>query len=102
MEQFVRFENPSGTSSEIHQDTDLLGFILREKGIEPLYSVFYKTKHPQCYDLFCKTPKTSSQESKEPLTLHFNFHCLKKPSQPFCLLLIVVLASFYEEELALV
>ena len=45
---------------------------------------------------------TSSQESMEPLTLHFNFHCLKKPSQPFCLLLIVVLASFYEEELALV
>ena len=37
------------------------------------YSVFYKTKHPQCYDLFCKTPKTSSQESKEPPTLHFNF-----------------------------
>ena len=42
MEQFVRFENPSGTSSEIHQDTDLLGFILREKGIEPLILYFIK------------------------------------------------------------
>ena len=37
------------------------------------YSVFYKTKHPQCYDLFCKALMTSSQESKRPLTLHFNF-----------------------------
>ena len=37
------------------------------------YSVFYKTKHPQCYDLFCKALMTSSQESKEPPTLHFNF-----------------------------
>ena len=51
---------------------------------------------------------TSSQESKEPPTLHFNFQqktfttlnyyrcwLLKKPSQPLCLLLIVVMASFY-------
>ena len=72
------------------------------------YSVFYKTKHPQCYDLFCKALMTSSQESKEPPTLHFNFQqktfttlnyyrcwLLKKPSQPLCLLLIVVMASFY-------
>ena len=42
MEQFVRFENPSGTSSEIHPDTHLLRLILREKGIEPLILYFIK------------------------------------------------------------
>ena len=44
MEQFVRFENPSGTSSEIHPDTDLLRLILHEKGIEPL--ILYLNKTP--------------------------------------------------------
>ena len=44
MEQFVRFENPSGTSGKIHPDTDLLRLILHEKGIEPL--ILYLNKTP--------------------------------------------------------
>ena len=44
MEQFVRFENPSGTSSEIRPDTDLLRLILPEKGIESL--ILYLNKTP--------------------------------------------------------
>ena len=44
MEQFVCFENPSGTLSKIHLDTDLLRFILHEKGIKPL--ILYLNKTP--------------------------------------------------------